>query len=85
MQAFSKSLGQSIGKGFRHDGVIVVVLRPEAVAQLLQADSAGDSERADVILQPGFPGCDEVCERPAWLAAFPVRLLAEEMKAFEGL
>ncbi len=82
VQTFSKSFGKTIGEGFGHDGVVVVMLGTEAVAQLLQPDPAGYRECTDVVLQPGFPGRDKVGERPTWLAAFTVRLLAEEMKAF---
>ena len=85
MQAFGEGFGQAIGDGLRHDGVVVVVLGPEAVAQLLQADPAGHRESADVIGQPGFLGRDEVGERPARLAAFPVGLLAEEVESLEHL
>ena len=84
MQAFGEGFGQAIGDGLRHDRVVVVVLGAEAIAQLLQADAAGDREGADVVGQSGFLRRDEVGERAAGLAAFPVGLLAEEVEALRA-
>src|SRR5580704_461974 len=77
---FAHLLAQAFGDGFRHDGVVVVVLGPVAVAEFLEADAAGDRESSDVVLQAGFLGGDEVHERAAGLAAFAVGLLAEEVE-----
>ena len=85
MQAFGEGFGEAIGDGLGHDGVVVVVLGPEAVAQFLEADAAGDGEGADVIGQAGLLRRDEVGERAAGLAAFAVGLLAEEVEAVEHL
>src|SRR5262249_27317929 len=60
VQIFGKSFRQAIGQGLRHDRVVVVVFRAESLADLLQADAAGDREGADVIWQPRFYGCDEI-------------------------
>ena len=78
-------LRQPIRNRFGHDGVVVVVLGPEAVTQFLQADPAGYRESTDMVGQSGFLGRDEVGERSAWLAAFPVCLLAKEVKSFQNL
>ena len=67
----------------RHDGVVVVVLGPEAVAQLLQADAAGHREGADVVAQPGLLGRNEIGQRPAGLASLPIRLLAQKVEALQ--
>ena len=72
VQALGESLRQAIGDSLRHDRVVVVVLGPESIAQLLQADPAGHRECTDMIGQSGFLGRDKVGERPAWLAAFSV-------------
>src|SRR5271156_1426086 len=80
VQAFGEGFGQAVGDGFRHDRVVVVVLRAVIVAEFLQADASGDCKRSDVVLQAGFFGGDEVDQRAAGFAAFAVRLLAEEMK-----
>src|SRR5277367_5311981 len=80
VKAFGESFRQPVSDGFRHDRVVVVVLGPELVAQLLQADSAGYGECTDMIGQSGFLRRDEVSERSARLTPFFVRLLAEEMK-----
>ena len=84
VQALGEGFGEAIGDGFGHDGVVVVVVGAEAVAQFLQADPAGDGEGADVIGQAGFLRRDEVGERAAGLAAFAVGLLAEEVEARRG-
>ena len=84
MQAFGEGFGEAVGERFGHDRVVVVVVGSELVAQLLQADAAGYCERADVIGQPGFLWRDEVGERPARLAPFPVRLLAEKVESIEN-
>ncbi len=81
VQAFGKGFRQAVGDGLGHDGVVVVVLGAEAVAQLLKADAAGDREGADVVGQPGLFGRDEVDQRAARLAAFPVSLLTEKVEA----
>ena len=60
MQAFGEGFGQAVGDGFRHDCVVVVVLRAEVVAELLEADAAGYGEGSDVVLQAGFLWGDEV-------------------------
>ncbi len=52
--------GQAVGNGLRHDGVVVVVLGAEAVAQLTQADTGGDGEAADVIGQAALAWRHEV-------------------------
>src|SRR5579859_2531075 len=85
MQAFGKSFGQTVCDGLGHDRVVVVVFGPEAVAQLLEADAAGNRESSDIVGKPGLPGGDKVAERPARLVTFPIRLLAEEVKALEHL
>ena len=56
MQAFGESFREAVGESLCHDRVIVVVLGPEPVAQLLQSDSAGHRERADMIGQARFLG-----------------------------
>ncbi len=85
VQAFGERLGQAIRERFGHDGVVVVVLGPEAVAQLLQADAARHGEGADVIGQSGILRRDEIGEGPARLAAFSIRLLPQEMESLEHL
>ena len=81
VQALGEGFGEAVGEGLGHDGVVVVVLGAEAVAELLQADAGGDGEGADVIGQAGLLGRDEVGERAAGLAAFAVGLLAQEVEA----
>src|SRR6202012_3546363 len=49
MQAFGKGFRQAICDGLSHDRVVVIILSPEPVAELLQADSAGHGEGADMI------------------------------------
>src|SRR5580658_10888787 len=49
VQAFGKGLRKTIGDSLRHDGVVIVELAPEPVAQLLQADSAGYCECSDEV------------------------------------
>ena len=51
VQALGERLGQPVGERLGHDGVVVVVLGPEPVAQLLQADAGGHREAADVVGQ----------------------------------
>ena len=55
VQAFGEGFGEAVGEGLGHDGVVVVVLGAEAVAELLQADAAGDGEGADVVGQARSP------------------------------
>ena len=81
VQALGEGFGEAVGEGLGHDGVVVVVLGAEAVAEFLEADAAGDGEGADVVGQAGFLRRDEVGERAAGLAAFPVGLLAQEVEA----
>ena len=52
VQAFGERFGQSVGEGLGHDGVVIVVRGAEPFAQLLQANSAGHGECADVIGSP---------------------------------
>ena len=82
VETFCESLSQPIGEGFRHDCVVVVVLGPEPVAQILQADPARNREGSDMVRQAGFLWRNEVGERAARLATFPVGLLAEEVESF---
>src|SRR5580698_481849 len=84
VQTFGKCFCQTISYCLRHNGVVVVVLSPEPVAQLLQSDSAGHSKTTNMIGQPRLFGSDEVGKGSAWLAAFFVRLLAEKMKSIEN-
>src|SRR6202041_2141395 len=83
VETFSKGFGEAVGEGFGHDGVVVVVLSAEAVAEGLEADAAGDGEGSDVVGEIRFAGRDEVSERAAGLAAFAVGLLAEEVETRE--
>ena len=85
VQAFGEGFGEAVGEGFGHDGVVVVVVGAEAVAEFLEADAGGDGEGADVVGQAGFLGRDEVGERAAGFAAFAVGLLAEEVEAVEDV
>ena len=85
VQAFGESFRQAIGEGLRHDRVVVVVFRPEPVAQFLQSDPAGYRERADVIAQAGFFGRDKVGKRSAGLTTFFIGLLAEEVQLLKHL
>src|SRR5271170_6022255 len=85
VQAFREGFGQTICDSLRHDRVVIVVLGSEAVAKLLQADTAGYRERADVIGQCRFLRRNEVRERSARFAALSVCLLAEEVEALERL
>src|SRR5579859_2479319 len=80
MQAFGKSFGQTVCDGLGHDRVVVVVFGPEAVAQLLEADAAGNRESSDIVGKPGLPGGDKVAERPAGFVTFPIRLLAQKVE-----
>ena len=85
VQAFGEGLGQAVGERLGHDGVVVVVLGAESVAELLQADAGGHREGADVIGQAGLLRRDEIGQRAAGLAAFAVRLLAQEVERVEHL
>ena len=70
VQAFGERLGQAIGDRLGHDGVVVVVLGPEPVAQLLQADAGGHGEAAEMIGQRRSRfGAMKSAERSARLAA----------------
>src|ERR1700722_4320006 len=82
VQALGERLRQPIGEGFSHNRVVVVVLRFVRLTKLFEANAAGDCERANVIGQSCFLRRDEVGKRPAWLAAFSIGLLAEEVKSF---
>jgi hypothetical protein len=81
VQAFGEGLREPVGESLGHDRVVVVVLRAEAVAELFQANAAGDRKGADAVGQPGLLRRDEVGERPARLAALAVRLLAQKVEA----
>ena len=83
VQAFGEGFGETIGDRLCHDCVVVVVVGAEFVAELLQADSGGYRECSDVIGQTCFLRRDEIGERPAWLAAFPVGLLSKEVEPIE--
>src|SRR5262249_48241608 len=48
MQVFSECFRQAIREGFGHDGVVIVVLGAESVAQFRQSDAAGYRESPDV-------------------------------------
>ena len=52
VQAFGEGFGEAVGDGLGHDGVVVVVVGAEAVAEFLEADAAGDGEGADVSGRP---------------------------------
>src|SRR5947209_11100598 len=62
VQALRKGFSEAIGKGLRHDCVVVVVLAPKLVAQFLQANSARHGKGADMVWQAGFLRRDEVGE-----------------------
>src|SRR5262249_48392528 len=83
VQALGEGFREAVGDGFRHDGVVVVMLSSEPIAQLLQTDTAGYRKPTDVIAKPGLLRSDEVCQRAAWLASLFVRLLAKEMESVE--
>src|ERR1700727_1979663 len=59
VQALGEGFCQAISDGLRHDRVVVVILRPEPVAQLLQADPTGYRERTDMIGKSLFPRGDK--------------------------
>src|ERR1700742_2403114 len=60
VQTFSESFRQPIGEGLCHDCVVVVMLRPELVAKLLQPDSAGHRKTTNMVRQPCLLWCNEV-------------------------
>src|SRR4030095_2101667 len=74
VQAFGESFSEPIGDCLRHDGVVVIVLGLEPVAQFFKAEPAGYRKTTDVIAQPRFPGSNEVSKRTARLASFSVCL-----------
>src|SRR4249920_3796811 len=49
VQTLGESLSQAISDSLGHDGVVVVVFGLVRFAQLLQADPAGDCERANMV------------------------------------
>jgi diadenylate cyclase len=80
VQVFSERFSQPVFEGFRHDGVVVVMLGPEPIAQLFQPDPAGHGESSDVVGQACLSRRDEVGERTTGIIAFPVRLLAQKVE-----
>src|SRR5207247_4051828 len=80
VQQLGEGLRQPVGQGLRHDRVVVVVLLLEALADRLNANSARDRERADVILEARGLRRDEISQRVIELVRRLWYLLAERMK-----
>src|ERR1700722_15195020 len=83
VQTLSESFGQTIGDGFGHNGVVVVILGFESVAEFFESDAAGYRESAEVIPKARFFWRDEINKRSTGFAAFPICLLAEKVKSAE--
>ncbi len=49
MQTLGEGFGEAVGKRLEHDGAVVVVVGLEARQMLLDADSGGQGEGAEVI------------------------------------
>ena len=84
VQVFGKRLRQAVGDGFRHDGVVVVVLCLELLDNVLQADAGGDCKRTDIILglrlADGELGRNEIRETPVRRAVAFLDLLPQKME-----
>ena len=83
MQTFGERLGEPVGQRFGHDRVVVVVLGPEALTDLVQADARRDGEGADMVAQARLGGRDEVGQRTARMIRAPIHLLTQEMQGRE--
>ena len=51
VKIFGKRLRQTVRNGLGHDGVVVVVLRLEALDHFFQSNARRDGERAEIIIQ----------------------------------
>src|SRR5580658_104304 len=86
VKALGKGFGQPIGKGLGHDGVVVVVLRLERIAQLLETESGAHREAADVVGQARAFRRYKITERPVRVRlCFFFGLLAKEPEAVENV
>ena len=72
VQPLGERLGEPVGQRLEQDRAVVVVGLLERRDPLGRAEPRGDREGADVVAQPGLPGCDEVGQR---LARRPVAAL----------
>ena len=80
VEAFGEGFGEAISEGFGHDGVVVIVVGAETIAEFFEAVPSGDREGADVIRKVRFFGRDEISERAARLMAFDRDLLTKEVE-----
>ena len=53
VKKFREGLGQTVGKRFRHDRVVVVVVAVELGAQLIQSKAGRDGKRSDIVNPSG--------------------------------
>jgi hypothetical protein len=56
VQSLGHGLGQAVGQGLAHDGVVVVVGGLETGGQFGRADAGGDGEAAEVVDAPADRG-----------------------------
>ena len=63
MQVFGEGLGEPVGQGLDHDGVVVVVVLFELPHQLIHTDAGGHCKHADVVRYPRLPRRDEIGQR----------------------
>src|SRR5262245_24897740 len=81
VQVLGECLGQTIGEGFGHDRVVVVVLAVEVFGEFVAAEAGGDREGADVILAAAIGGGNEIGERVESGLAFAFPLLPQGVEA----
>ena len=84
VHALGERLGEPIGQRLDHDGGIIVVGVLEAIRQIILAQSRGDDERADVILDCALDRGDEIGQREIGPALALCRLLAQAVQDRDG-
>ena len=77
MQPLGERLGETVGERLEQDGVVVVDLLAERRDPVGSAQAGSDGERADVVLEAGRLGRDEVGERAVGHALAVLALLAQ--------
>ena len=77
MEPLGKGFGQAVGQGFRHDGIVVIVVPLELFAQKIDPNSRRHGKGSDVIRAARLFRCDKIRQRETALPLRLLRLLAQ--------